>query len=419
MMKDVEIFRGAWRQRRRWVAIALILFLVTAPWIMISGHPFLRIDVLSQKLFLFGFGVFFNELILVVPLLIGILFLILAVTSKWGRVWCGWACPHPVFLEFIYRPYEKWIKRFDFTIPLLKWVGFVVFSLIVGNIFISFIVGPTQVLKMMGSSPGENSGLFTAMLIISGGFLFNFGIFRERMCTTTCPYGRLQSVLLDPNSLVVMYDVKRGEPRGKKGSVSGDCIDCKRCVAVCPTKIDIRNGTQLECIHCTACMDVCDEVMKKVGRSEQLIKYSSQNRTLGISADSRTRQVLYTIAASVLLLFTGFMYQKRELIDVVLFRSTLADAFQSDPGTVQRHVRISVRNKQDHDSAVSFTALDNTVSVMSPQKGEVLRSGEKAVFELFIKVPRIHFVAGVANEKIKIQLGEQSRDITVQLLGGM
>ena len=416
MLKDIEIFKGAWRRRRALSGIVLLIFFLVAPWIQVNGHPFLRIDVVHQKVFLMGVGVFFNELILVVPVLIGILFLILAVTSLWGRVWCGWACPHPVFLEFLYRPYEKWIKKYDFGIPVLKWIGFVFFSIIVGNIFISFVAGPVTVLEMMLQSPSLHSGYFTAMLIISGGFLFNFGVFRERMCTTTCPYGRLQSVLLDPNSLVVMYNQKRGEPRGKKGTVTGDCIDCKRCIVVCPTRIDIRNGTQLECIHCTACMDACDDVMKKLGREEKLIGYSSQNLSLGIISHSKTRQILYITATAILFAFAGVMYRYRQVIDVVVFRFTLADEYTQDQSIITKHVRLSIRNKQDHDLPVLFES-GNGVTVMSPQTGQILKTGEKMIFELFLKIPTAHFGTGIANETVTVKMGEEQRVVPIQLVG--
>lgn len=222
---------------------------------------------------------------------------IILFTVVFGRVWCGWACPQTIFMEMVFRKIEYWIegdaakqmklKNMPWTAEkifkrVLKYVIFMAISLLIAHTLMAYLIGVDKVIDIVTASPYEHWSGFLGMLFFTGIFFWVFSYFREQACIAVCPYGRLQGVLLNKDSMAVSYDFKRGEPRGKikKGEIQegqGDCIDCKLCVHVCPTGIDIRNGTQLECVNCTACMDACDEVMTKVNRPKGLIRIASYN----------------------------------------------------------------------------------------------------------------------------------------------
>jgi cytochrome c oxidase accessory protein FixG len=164
---------------------------------------------------------------------------------------------------------------------LLKYSIFYIISILISNIFLAYIIGTDQLIRIITEPVSQHLFGFIAMLIFSAVFYWVFASFREQVCTIVCPYGRLQGVLLDPNSVVIAYDFVRGEPRGKikknGDRILGDCVDCSQCVYVCPTGIDIRNGTQLECVNCTCCIDACDSIMDNMKRPKGLIRYASFN----------------------------------------------------------------------------------------------------------------------------------------------
>jgi cytochrome c oxidase accessory protein FixG len=271
-----------------WLLIAIYLAL---PWIPIGGHPAVFLDVAERRFHLFGLTLAFQDIWLLFFGISGLGFSLFFITSLLGRVWCGWACPHSVFLDHVYRrierlcegdaPARRALNSAAWTAEKIlrrggKHLLYITASALIAHLFLAYFVSLPELWAMMHAAPGRHWGAFVFVGLFTGALYFNFAWFREQLCLIICPYGRLQSVLIDDHSLVIGYDEKRGEPRGKLGTPdAGACIDCNRCVRVCPTGIDIRQGLQIECIACTACVDACDEVMTKVGRPTGLIRYDS------------------------------------------------------------------------------------------------------------------------------------------------
>jgi cytochrome c oxidase accessory protein FixG len=284
--------------RARIVVSAFLLFILfITPFIKVNGHPFMLFDFINRKFILFGILFGPQDFYLLVLALISMIVFTILFTAVFGRIFCGWACPQTIFMEMIFRKIEYWIegdskdqrklKAAPWTTSKLfkkftKHVIFFTIAFIISNIFLSYIIGMNALINIISDPPSEHlQGLF-AITVFSGVFYFVFSNFREQACTIVCPYGRLQGVLLDRDSIVIAYDNVRGEPRRRfkrdEGWENrGDCIECYQCVEVCPTGIDIRNGIQLECVNCTACIDACDDIMDKIKRPRGLIRYASLN----------------------------------------------------------------------------------------------------------------------------------------------
>lgn len=287
-----------------------LLTYVALPWIPINGNPAVFLDIAHRQFHFFGLTFVMQDLWVAFFLISGVGFTLFYLTALLGRVWCGWACPQTLFLDTI-RRFERWIEggapererldRMPWTLEKTLRRGatqvvFALFALLVAHVFLSYFVSLPRLYQMMRHSPGENWSSFLFVFLVAAALWFNFAWFREQFCIVICPYGRLQSALLDNDSLVIGYDTKRGEPRGKKGTEgAGDCVDCRRCVSVCPTGIDIRQGLQMECIGCAACVDACDDIMSKLGRPRGLVRYDSQNGFAGKARRFfRPRILLYT-----------------------------------------------------------------------------------------------------------------------------
>jgi len=314
---------GRFTWTRKVTALLLVVFYLALPWIKINGYPAVFLDVADRRFHLFGITLAAQDLWLLFFVITGLGFSLFLVTSLLGRVWCGWACPHTVFLDHVYRRIERWIdgdsvrRRALEAAPLgpakvtkriIKHVLYVLVSAAIMHLFLAYFVSLPEVWTMVRHAPLRHWGAFAFMAVSTGILYFNFAWFREQLCIVICPYGRIQSALIDDHSLVIGYDTGRGEPRGKlhhragerlpseASANEGDCIDCHRCVHVCPTGIDIRQGLQMECVGCTACIDACDEVMTRLKRPRGLIRYDSQvgfegGRTSWI----RPRTILYGI----------------------------------------------------------------------------------------------------------------------------
>jgi cytochrome c oxidase accessory protein FixG len=292
---------GPLYDKRKIVSYFLLAFLFASPFIKINGNQFLMFNVLERRFNIFGFPFWPQDFhLFVVSMIIGVIFITLF-TVGFGRIFCGWICPQTIFMEMVFRRIEYWIdgdrnkqmrlarQKWDtekIKKRLFKWFIFLVISFLISNIFLAYLIGSDKLLRYITEGPKEHMATLAPLLIFTGVFYFVFAWFREQVCIIACPYGRLQGVLLDTKSIVVAYDHKRGEAaNGRKkfrknedreALGHGDCIDCFQCVHVCPTGIDIRNGTQLECVNCTACIDECDTIMEKINLPKGLIRYASE-----------------------------------------------------------------------------------------------------------------------------------------------
>lgn len=345
--------KGRFTNYRNLVSYVLLLFLFGAPFIKVDGQPFLLFDIFERRFIIFG-QVFWPQdfFLFVIGMLASLVFIILF-TVVFGRIFCGWICPQTIFMEGVFRKIEYWIEgdymaqrklsrqpwdKEKITKKGIKHFLFVLVSVLIMHTFMAYMVGVDEVWNIIEQGPAENTGGFLAMVVFTGLFYGVFNHMREQVCTTICPYGRLQGVLLDKQSVVVAYDHQRGEERSKfrKGEDreavgKGDCIDCNQCVYVCPTGIDIRNGTQLECINCTACIDACDSIMDRIGRPRGLVRYASEeniaeNRpfrfTVRMKAYSGVLVALLGVLMALLLIRSdfettilrtpGILYQERE-----------------------------------------------------------------------------------------------------------
>lgn len=410
-----------WRLIVGWVLIAIF---VALPIVKINGKPSVFLDVLHREFTFFGMTFYPTDTLLLMLLMIGTLVSVVLFTALLGRVWCGWACPQTVYLEFVYRPIERWIegkehvrqRRDDgpWTFDKAwrkgaKWSLYAAFSLVLAHTFVAYFAGWDNLIVWMQGSPTEHWGYFVMMAGTTGLILFDFGFFREQMCTITCPYARFQSVLLDPDSLIVSYDEERGEPRGKgkERSDLGDCIDCYACVRTCPTGIDIRDGLQMECIACTQCIDACDDIMDKVGFEPGLIRYSSEREDEGQTRRFvRPRTVIYSLLLVVITAIFAIAFTTRGAYDVNVARTT-GDPFVVLPDeTVANRLRIRVRNQTPN-------ATRYTVSVLQPEGATAKILGRSPVpvdaeemnrTEVWILTPPSVFDEGSGTHTARIKL---------------
>lgn len=333
--------KGKLYNARTITSIFLLAFLFGAPFIKVHGQPLLLFNVLERKFIIFGLTFWPQDFILFALAMLTFIVFIVLFTVVFGRVFCGWACPQTVFMEMVFRKIEYFIEGDasqqrtlnkapmtgkKFFKKTAKHLIFFAIAFLIGNTFLAYIVGIDELYKIVTHPPSEHLAGFIAVVAFSGVFYFNFAFFREQMCLVVCPYGRLQGVLLDKDSIVVAYDFVRGEPRGKmkkeQQRTNGDCVDCGLCVRVCPTGIDIRNGTQLECVNCTACIDACNEIMEKVNLPKDLIRYDSYN---GISNKRKfkftPRIMAYTTVLTLLIAVLGFSLASRADVETTILRT--------------------------------------------------------------------------------------------------
>jgi cytochrome c oxidase accessory protein FixG len=392
-----EDVKGKWKDRRHLLYWALIVLYLVVPWIYINNKPMLQLDIFHREFTLFGHTWFGMEPILIFLTLVSGIFFVGFMTSLFGRVWCGWACPQTVFIQTIFLKIEKFVegsarhRRELQNGPLtfeklarktIKWGIYLIVSLHIAHTFAGYFLGPRELLQMTMHSPLENKGIFIAVMIFTTIILIDFGWFREQFCIIACPYGRIQSVMMDADSLVVAYDNKRGEPRRSDASKDhdGDCINCYNCVKVCPTGIDIRRGTQLECIACTNCIDACDELIEKVHKPKGLIRYATENELKGKPTKLFTFRSLVYITISIIFMSTLGIFLSRSGNLIFQFYRGIEAPFQtvvnSDGSkTVINHLTMKVNHQGDITHTVEFVIHDpalkdkiEIVTVMKPLK---------------------------------------------------
>ena len=399
---------GRFTRWRTVVAVVLLAALFAGPFVWVDGHPLFLFNVLERRFIFFGVTFWPQDFYLVAIGLLTFVVFIVLFTVVFGRVFCGWACPQTIFLEMVFRKVEEWIEgdyrarqRLDaapwttgkVVKKTLKHIIYFLISFTIANTFLAYIIGRDQWLPLVTDNPLNHLGGLAAMLVFTAVFYAVFAYVREIVCTTICPYGRLQGVMLDKNSLVVAYDYIRGEPRGKikknePAPPKGDCIDCKLCVHVCPTGIDIRNGTQMECVNCTACMDACDEVMVKIDRPKGLIRMDSQT---GIETRKPFRITSRIMAYSVVLLalvgVLAYLLASRPALDVMVLRAP-GQLFQREAGgRISNLYSLEVINKTYGDLPVQLRVAQPGAQLRFVQPLTRVKPGEQAKTIFFISLP--------------------------------
>jgi len=408
-----RLSKGRFHTARAVVAYGLMAVFMLVPFVRIGGDPLLLLDVMERKFWVFGVAFAPNDTALLALLMLTIFFSIFLLTALAGRVWCGWGCPQTVYMEFLYRPLERLFEG-SYTAQqkidaqgltprrVLKWVTFVLVSFVVANTFLAYFVGTDRLLEWITGSPLEHPAAFGVMAITTALMTFDFGYFREQMCTVTCPYGRFQSVLLDRQSMIVSYDHTRGEPRGKRKKNApadappvGDCVDCKACVITCPTGIDIREGLQMECINCTQCMDACDAIMDKLQRPRGLIRYTSQDALEGKPRRLvRPRVLVYVLLVTALSVGLAVALATRAPAKVTLLRRTGTPFAVLPNGEVQNTIKLKLRNRTDAPREYRVRLEGVTARLIPSADPLKLDGGEQAELTLIVIAPSEAFTDG-------------------------
>ena len=399
---------GRFWRRRRVVAYALIALFIALPQIPIGGKPAILLDLITREFTFFGATFRPTDTIILMILGLSIVLTVFLVTALFGRVWCGWACPQTVYLEWVFRPIERlWEgnpnaqKKLDETPGVHgrrigKHATFLVLSALLANVFLAYFVGVERLSHWVFHSPAQHPVGFGVVIVVTALMFLDFASLREHTCIIACPYGRLQTVLVDRQSLVIGYDVGRGEPRGKAGKVSGDCVDCSACVATCPTGIDIREGLQMECIGCAQCVDACAPIMARLGRPPGLIRYTSQDQLAGEPRRVlRGRTVVYPVLLAVAVAALVLLIGGRAAAEVVILRGEGVPFSMLPSGEVSTQVSVKVENKTGarHVYHLELLGADDS-QVINPQPTFTLAPGHAVTAPLFVIAPRQSFHGG-------------------------
>ena len=469
---------GRFYNARIWVSIAFLVVFLTLPWVKFNGEPLFLFNLLQRKFILFGILFTPQDFHLFVLVMLTFFVFIILFTVVFGRLFCGWVCPQTVFMEMVFRKIEYWIEgnaneqrkldkapwdRVKIRKKLLKHAIFFVIAVVVSNYFLAYIIGMDQVVHIMRAPVSQHTGGFATMLLFSGIFYGVYARLREQVCTTICPYGRLQGVLLVDDSIVIAYDNVRGEPRGKLKkqkvevppvveaapckctdcdgdgkcgankalrdlasigpkpaiggqakaladnpvftvnqpaapaqiksdpvAIQGDCIDCSLCIAVCPTGIDIRNGTQLECVNCTACIDACDQVMDKIGKPRGLIRYDSMT---GIRSGKRKiftpRVYGYSAVLLALMLLDMALLFNRGKLETIIFRSPGQLYQQPDSTHITNLYTLQLISKTTETIPVELRPAPGIPAIIRfiGAKPDSLRKGARIQGVFFLEIP--------------------------------
>ncbi len=396
------------------------------PFIRIDGNPLFQFNIPQGEFTFFGSLFTPQDFIMFgLGMIIFILFVVIF-TLIYGRFFCGWVCPQTIFMEMIFRKIEyliegdgnkqkinnskKWTTEM-YVRKTIKHIVFLLLSFTISNTFLAYIIGTDQLFKIITDPVSEHIGGFIAIVFFTLVFYSVYAFVREIVCTVICPYGRLQGVLLDKNSIVVAYDYLRGEPRNKKKATegAGDCIDCGMCVNVCPTNIDIRNGTQLECINCTACIDACNMMMKKVNRPENLITYASENQIAsGKKFEFTYRIKAYSGVLAVLIVLLGVLIVTRTTFDATILRVPGQGMQENKDGTISNLFRIKVTNKSNRDLPYALVPSNPDVKIERiGHKLDTLKGRQLAEETFFIKVDTSKIEKRKEEYEIKLMSGDK------------
>lgn len=386
--------KGKFTNYRDYVTYLLLAIFFTLPFVKINHNPFLLLNVIDRKFFIFGQPFYLQDFfILALGAVTSVIFVMLF-TVVFGRIFCGWLCPQTIFMEGVFRKIEYWIEgdrnkqmkldRQEWNSEkirkrLTKWSVYTVLSVVITNFMFMYIVGYEEVFRIITEGPAENPLKFLAMICFTAVFYFVFSWLREQVCTLVCPYGRLQGVLIDKQTINVYYDFKRGENRSKwkkdedrKAVGKGDCIDCNQCVVVCPTGIDIRNGQQLECVNCTACIDACDEIMVKVGLPKGLIRYATEAEIENQEKFKFTgRMKATTVILCLLIGFLGFLMYDRGSMEAKFIKPAGSTFFIKN-GKITNTFIYTFLNKSNEKKTL-------TIKVLNPKNAEINFFGNEKI----------------------------------------
>lgn len=398
---------GTLTNYRHLVAVVLYLFFIIGPFLRYQGDPVFLLNILERKFILFGVVFWPQDFHLIVLSLITLIVFVVLFTVIYGRIFCGWACPQTVFMEFVFRkieyliegdaPSQRKLAKQEWNVEKiwkksLKSLIFILIALVIATTLLAYVFGSDRMLGLYSHGIAFSSKLLIASWILTGIVYFIFGFFREQVCLIACPYGRLQGVLLDQQSIIVGYDYVRGEPRGAKKSVekTGDCVDCNACVQVCPTNIDIRNGTQLECINCTACIDACNAVMKKHALPKGLIRFDSEK---GIREGQRkifnTRTIAYSVVLLILLTVLASLFTMRTDVETTILRQR-GTLYQTYGDNAYSNIyQIDVVNKFRKDLNIRLELIEPNGEIKLMGKDLFVKGGEKIQERFMVILPKL------------------------------
>ncbi|CAN5549749.1 cytochrome c oxidase accessory protein CcoG [soil metagenome] len=421
--------KGKFYSIRTWLSYAYFIIFFGLPFVQINGRPLFMFNIPEARFIIFG-KVFWPQDFFIFGLtMITFIFFIILFTAAFGRLFCGWACPQTNFMEMMFRRVEYFVlgnanqQRALKTAPwngkkifkvAVKHILFYALSFVIANFFLAYIIGIKELEKIITEPVSAHVGGFSTILIFSAVFYAVYAFFREQACTVVCPYGRLQSVLLDKNSMIVAYDYKRGEPRGlpkkhhEEEAVLGDCIDCFQCVKVCPTGIDIRDGVQMECVGCTACIDACDNVMDKINKPRGLIRYASEN-SIANEEPLRytTRMKLYTGLCMLVLAILSVILFTRKDVDATVMRAPgmLFQELGTDSISNLYNIKMVNKTLEDIPLTVKLEEMPGHVEVIGKPSIHVVKEGQGAG-SFFVVLPK----AVIKNRKTSIKLGLYNGD---------
>tara|TARA_R110002012_G_scaffold319389_2_gene539781 strand:- start:163992 stop:165416 length:1425 start_codon:yes stop_codon:yes gene_type:complete len=438
---------GRYYEWRKIVSYVLLAFLFAAPFIKINGNQFLMFNILERRFNIFGFPFWPQDFYLfVISMLIGVIFIALF-TVGFGRIFCGWICPQTIFLEMVFRRIEYWIdgdrnkqRKLDkqawdaekIRKRLLKWFIFLIISFLIANVFLAYLIGSDKLLMYIQEGPADHMGTLVPLIIFTAVFYFVFAWFREQVCIIACPYGRLQGVLLDNKSIVVAYDHKRGEAENGRKKFRknedrdalgyGDCIDCLQCVHVCPTGIDIRNGTQLECVNCTACIDECDHIMESINLPKGLIRYASEDNIERKEPFKLTPRLKGYIAVLIILMgvLSGMLLLRNDIEANVL--RLPGQLYEHKEGTIISNVftykLVNKTTKEIENITFKLRKYEGTINVVSNSNTFSVPPQGLSEGTLFIEIDQ----KALSGDKNKLMIEVYSHDdlietTTVNFLG--
>jgi cytochrome c oxidase accessory protein FixG len=432
--------KGKLYSLRTYISWAFFILFFSLPFIYVHGRPLFLFNVVEARFIIFG-KVFWPQDFFIFGLaMVTFIVFVVLFTAAFGRLFCGWVCPQTIFMEMFFRKIEYAIEGNAAQQKLLAqapWTGgkimkkvtkhtvFYLLSFVIANFFLSYIIGVKALSKIITEPVNEHVGGLFSILIFSGVFYAVYAFFREQACTVVCPYGRLQGVLLDKNSMVVAYDHKRGEPRGKFSKKAdtglGDCIDCTQCVKVCPTGIDIRNGTQMECVGCTACIDACNAMMEKINKPLGLIRYASENGIENREPLKYTgRMKLYTMLLGILLILLGILLFTRKEVDATIMRTPGMLYQQRGTDSVSNLYNIKVVNKTIYPVPLQLKLMgtSGSIQVIGEHNAIAVKEEGQGSGTFFVVLP-----ANVIHErKLPVRIGlynghELIDEITTNFLG--